>query len=290
MSFLIGDCRIDEVVDMDPFDLPFDTFFPDASLEALEPHRWWLDPMHVGFSARTLRLSVKSMLLRVAGLNILVDTCVGEHKNLHRDDWAQRTNTGFLTRLIETGVSPDKIDYVMCTHLHADHAGWNTQLVDGRWVPTFPNAKYLIGRKELAYWEAERQTKPLPTYDESVLPVVEAKLAELVDDGHTFADGLSLGLLPGHTPGCMGLYLDRGKSRAVFTGDAIHSPVQVVQPDWSSRLCTDGKQAAVTRRKLLEDSFEQNRLLLLAHQRGTTAMRLRRAYSDEGDGFVPELL
>ncbi|MGR3200223.1 MAG: MBL fold metallo-hydrolase, partial [Paracoccus sp. (in: a-proteobacteria)] len=146
----LGDARISRITDMDPFALPLTFLFPGAVPEALEAHRSSLAPWHVDFAAGSVLLGVHSLLLQAGGLNILIDTCVGACKpRPARPEWHQRRAAGYLAALSRAGLAPEDIDIVLCTHLHADHVGWNTRLQDGRWVPTFPRARYVIGRQEL---------------------------------------------------------------------------------------------------------------------------------------------
>jgi glyoxylase-like metal-dependent hydrolase (beta-lactamase superfamily II) len=179
---------------------------------------------------------VQSFVIRAGGRTVLVDTCIGEGKDCPDIPvWHRRRGTGFLERLAGAGVDPADVDIVFCTHLHVDHVGWNTRRADGRWVPTFPNARYLIGRDELADWAARRAAGGAPdmhilALQDSVLPVVEAALVDLADDGYDVAEGLTLMRLPGHTAGQMGLRVDGGDGHAVFCGDAVHSPVQIFEP------------------------------------------------------------
>src|SRR5262249_44915004 len=155
---------------------------------------------------------------------ILLDTCGGNHKTRPWSPRFHMRDTPYMSRLAEAGVSPDEIDIVMCTHLHADHVGWNTVQRNGRWVPTFPNAKYLFARKELAGLNASGNTgaarEPRSImYDDSVLPVVEAGQAVLVDDGYAIDDAMTVRAAPGHTPGHVSVMLHDGDKRAVFCGD-----------------------------------------------------------------------
>ena len=174
---------------------------------------------------------------------------------------------------------------VFCTHLHVDHVGWNTRLSDGRFVPSFPNARYLFGRDELADWMAQREAGTIPALhgaaiEDSVIPILEAGLADLVDRGHELARNLTLTPLPGHTRGQMGALLDHPAGGAIFCGDAIHSPVQIYQPDVSTAVDADRSTAIVTRRALLEEASETGRLVVPAHFRGRRCARIRRAGSD----------
>lgn len=284
------DATLTRIVDLDPFALPAAMLFPGRDLAELAPWHDDLAPLHVDFAAETILLGVQSWLVRVGGLTVLVDTCVGEDKERPaRPDWHHRTGTGYLDRLAAAGVPAEAVDVVLCTHLHADHAGWNTRLVDGRWVPSFPNARYLVGRRELAHWKTVAEENPTVshgTYQDSVLPVVEAGLVDAVDDGHEIGHGLALLPLPGHTPGQVGLTFTGPHGRTVICGDAIHSPLQIYKPDWSSGFCTDPAEAAVTRRGLLDAAASEGTCLLPAHLRQWTGMRVRA----EGDAFRPEYL
>ena len=175
---------------------------------------------------------------------------------------------------------------MLCTHLHVDHVGWNTRLENGRWVPTFPNARYIVSGKELAHTQSEIARDPQVnhgSYTDSVLPIVEAGLIETVTAGDSIATGTELMALPGHTPGQTGLRVATGEgSSMVICGDAIHTPVQVLRPEWSSAFCCDGGEAAITRTRLLEESCEAGTLLVPAHLRGA-GMRARRLHK----GFLP---
>ncbi len=282
---MIGDARLDRVVDMERFVLPLATLFPAAEAAALEADRHWLEPAFM--RGDEIALSMHSVVLRVDGKVILVDTCVGEHKPRPRQvPWNDRSHTSYLARLATLGLAPEDVDIVFCTHLHADHVGWNTRLVDGRWVPTFPRARYLLGRGELAYWQSQVRCDPAAnhgSYTDSVLPVIEAGQVDLVDADHELLRGLTVRPLPGHSPGQVGITLDRRGSHGLLCGDAIHHPVQLVRPDWSSRFCSDGSQAHATRRLLLEEVAERGAWLVPAHFMGLTGMRIRRTR----DGFRP---
>lgn len=273
----LGGMTVHRIVDMDPFVLPLD-MMPDADPAALEPHRAALAG-HVDLDARTVLLAVQSHVVRVAGQTILVDTCVGEDKpRPARPEWNRRTAGGYLERLAAAGLRPQDIDVVMCSHLHVDHVGWNTRLVDGRWVPTFPRARYVMGHAELAHWQAVVAKDPGVNhgcYTDSVLPVVEAGQASPVDPGDTIADGATIVPLFGHTPGQIGLRVEAGGRPAFFCGDAVHTPAQIFEPDWSTRFCTDPARAAVSRRALLERVCDEDAVLVPNHLRGP-GLRLQR--------------
>jgi glyoxylase-like metal-dependent hydrolase (beta-lactamase superfamily II) len=279
--FTVGEVRVDIIVDDDDFELPLSQFLPGTDACQLMQHRGLLEPDFVDFDRDIIKLAIQSFVLRMNGRTVLVDTCIGEQKDRPEIPvWDQRRGTGFLERLAERGVDPADVDIVFCTHLHVDHVGWNTRRENGRWAPTFPNARYLIGRNELVDWIAQRDAGSAPAIhitalQDSVLPVVEAGLVDLVEDGYDLAEGVTLIHLPGHTDNQMGLRINRHDGRAIFCGDALHSPVQIFAPDISTSSCVDAKVAGTTRRTLLEDAAETNRLVVPAHFRGHRCAHIR---------------
>jgi glyoxylase-like metal-dependent hydrolase (beta-lactamase superfamily II) len=194
--------------------------------------------------------------------------------------------TGGRTILIDSYVGEDAVAIVRCTYLHIDHVGWNTRLQNGRWVPTFPNARYLVGRCDFEYWRQQESIHSdalqLPGIEDSILPIVEAGRIDLVDDGYELATGLTLLPLSGHTPGQTGVRAT-GAVPAVFCGDAIHSPLQVLNPALSTFSCVDSAQVREVRRKLLEDAAEGAWRVVPVHVRGTRSMRV----ASTAQGFAP---
>ena len=280
-SLMIGDIRVRAVVDYDPYEMDLTFIFPDVAMEDVEKHRSWLEPIYLA-PGNKIRLVVRTMVMEVDGRNILVDACIGEHKTRPtRPFMNQRKDTDFIAQLAKLGLSPEDIDVVFCTHLHVDHVGWNTKLDNGRWVPTFPKARYLFGRKELDFWMGQPNRAEVGggSFVDSVIPIVEAKACDLVDDGHDLGKGLVLTALPGHTPGQLGLDVMRGKDRAYFVGDAIHSPLQVALPHLSTGFDTDKIQAAATRRTFLNACADDGRWLVPCHFRGPVAHKIHRAGS-----------
>ncbi len=164
----------------------------------------------------------------------------------------------------------------MCTHLHVDHVGWNTRLENGRWVPTFPKARYVFSETEYKHWAGEHAKTPVPPFGDSVLPIVEAKRAELVRDDHELGDHVRLMPTPGHTPGHVAIAFGRGRDDAVMPGDLMHSPLQARYPELSARFDTDMAQAAKTRRSFLERYCDTKTLCCTAHFPSPSAGRIKR--------------
>src|SRR4051812_2462282 len=196
MSFQVGAATVTPVVEMVDHSFDFFRFFPKATEAALQENVGWMAPHHFDKASRRVLLSMHSWLVEAGGRRILIDSCVGNDKQRDaRPDWCN-LSTAFLDRLAEAGARPEDIDYVLCTHLHADHVGWNTRLLDGRWVPTFPNATYVFSRQEYAFWEAEHLAGKggphLQSYRDSVLPIVEAGQALIVEDRDEIAGLLQL--------------------------------------------------------------------------------------------------
>jgi glyoxylase-like metal-dependent hydrolase (beta-lactamase superfamily II) len=189
-----------------------------------------------------------------------------------------------MRTLAAAGFSVDDIDYVMCTHLHVDHVGWNTRLVDGRWVPTFPNARYVFAKGEFDYWTEQNAKTAVPPFVDSVLPIVEANKAEIVRNDHQIGDHVRILPTPGHTPGHVAFTFGRGKDDAVFSGDLMHSPLQTRYPELSAKFDVDPAQAAVTRRNFLERYCDTDTLCCTAHFPSPSTGKIRR----RGNGFSCE--
>ncbi len=243
------------------------------------------DPAFVDPATGLLIMSFHSLVVRTDQGNLLVDACVGNHKERplipewHQQEWP------YLERLAQAGLTPADIDYVCCTHLHGDHVGWNTRLDDGRWVPTFPNARYLFAAGEVAYWETYHEVDPENAYirpwADSVLPVMAAGQVDRVDYDHEILPGIRLRHAPGHTPGNVVVELDDGRARAVMSGDVVHHPVQIERADWCSQFDTDHYQALETRQALLESLADTDTLLMGAHFAGSAAITV----VGDRDGF-----
>ena len=267
------------------------TFFPDATREVVEANKDWLMPRYIDPKTIEVILCIQSYVIKTSHHTILVDTCVGNHKSRPaRPSWHMQ-NSPFIEELASVGVHPEEVDIVLCTHLHVDHVGWNTKLLDGRWVPAFPNAKYIVSRNEFELWAAryeKGETVPVPlVYEDSVLPIVEAGQAIIVEDTHQIDDGMWLEPAPGHTPGHVMLNLKSGEETALMSGDVIHHPLQLIRPEWSSRACEDPHLSAVSRTKMLERVADTNTLLCPAHFGSPT---MGHVISHATDGFRYRLI
>jgi glyoxylase-like metal-dependent hydrolase (beta-lactamase superfamily II) len=248
--------------------------------EIVAANRDWLGPVFVEPDTDKLVLSFHSFVIRTPAATILVDTCNGNDKHRPTMPAWDRLDTPYLQRLKALGFEPDDIDIVLCTHLHADHVGWNTRLENGRWVPTFPNARYVMSRHEYAYFEAKhRENPPAPinrgSFADSVLPIVEAGRATLVDPG----DGLGAELgdqvwledAAGHSPGGMNLWLTGGGRRACFCGDVIHHAIQCADPELNSPADFDRAMGVRARRALLAQCADTDTVLMTGHFPDPTA-------------------
>lgn len=252
--------------------------------EAFEPYRDWLFP-HFCDEDFKWRLSIHTFVVRTAHHTILVDTCVGNDRKRTVPLW-DHMRTDWPERLAATGVHPEEVDYVFCTHMHVDHVGWNTRLENGRFVPTFPNAKYLFHRTEWEHWKGTEEEAQAEVVKDSLLPIVDAGLAEMVEADHVIEDGVRLLLTPGHTPGhCSVLLGDGGgEEEAVITGDMVHHPFQIAEPDWESRVCWDPAMAARTRREFIERYADTATRVLGTHFAPPTAVRIESAAGAGGTG------
>jgi glyoxylase-like metal-dependent hydrolase (beta-lactamase superfamily II) len=261
--------RVEEQIGFASF--PPQRYLVGFERELLQRHLSWLVPDHYSPEHDRLVTSVHSWLIRTDRHTILVDSCAGNHKERPGFARFHQLDTPYLARLRAAGAAPEDIDIVLCTHLHADHVGWNTMLRDGRWVPTFPNAKYLFSRTENEIGNpdrnpaAEADPQRNRAYRDSVLPVIEAGQAVLLDGAHAIDDALLVEPAPGHTPGHVILKVtDRGE-RGVVCGDAIHHPLQVYAPHWNSGFCELPDEARATRRRVLSHCAEHNALLFPVH-------------------------
>jgi len=257
----------------------------DVTQEQFTETRTSRDERFVNVVQGTLRMSFHSFIVRTSQGILLVDTCVGNHKDRPMlPEWHRQTFP-YLERLQQVGLTPDDIDFVCCTHLHADHVGWNTRLENGHWKPTFKNARYIFAEKEIGFWEQYHIDTPGSPYErawrDSILPVMEAGLIDRVASEHEIMSGIQLRPAPGHTPGNIILMLDDGKQSAIMSGDVIHHPVQIERPEWSSNFDEDPDEARGTRLRLLAQLADSDVIVMGAHFAGPTALTI----ISDGDGY-----
>jgi glyoxylase-like metal-dependent hydrolase (beta-lactamase superfamily II) len=279
----IGDVTIDSVIEREgPWRRPKD-FFPAYQEDVFNRHLKDMEPEFYDAALGLTMNTYQSFVVRTPRHTILVDTCTGEDKG-HPAPFDFPGKERWRNELFALGVSYESVDYVFCTHLHIDHTGWNTLLKDGRWIPTFPNAKYIFHKQEYAVWEAEynRGTHPHGNvFRDNCLPIVEAGQAQLVDDDFALDDLITLTPTPGHSPcHCCINIRSKGQS-AVVTGDLMHHAIQCREPDWAARPDWDPVQSSVSRRKFFAQVVDTDTLILPIHF-PTPTVGLIKPY---GDGF-----
>ncbi|MDQ1037048.1 glyoxylase-like metal-dependent hydrolase (beta-lactamase superfamily II) [Streptomyces sp. V3I8] len=291
-KMILGDVEVSRVVEYHGAFGTTDVLFPSVPAELWRRHESWLAPDFLNAGTGEWQSSVQTWVLRSAGRTVLVDTGLGdtgpgdtgpgggrpsEAEAPHRHDG------DLLDRLAAMGVRPQDVDLVVNTHLHDDHVGWNTRLVDGEWVPTFPHARYLISRADFDFWNpanghAPRFADTAARFDDSVLPVHRAGQTVLWEgDSHRIDEDLVLEPAPGHTPGSAVLRLESGTDRALFVGDVIHTPLQMIEPDHDICVSEDRTGAARSRRRVLEQAAATNSLVVPAHLGGAGAAEVVRS-------------
>lgn len=282
--FRIGEVEIDRVVELDAMSFPADMIFPGIDPAAVARARAWLDERFLMRDADQLMWSFHSYVIRSGGRNILIDTCHGNDK--HRPapiDYCHAWQTDYLGSLARAGLRPEDIDIVMCTHLHFDHVGWNTKLENGRWVPTFPNARYLMTRRDYEWFANVAADDPegvigYHSFQDSVLPVMEAGQADLIETDHVIERDLAKGIwlegAPGHTPGSAVIHVRNAFGHAIFCGDAIHHPVQAEDMSIGIAGEFDRAMSQHTRHDLLAAHCDTDTLLLPAHFPSPCAARV----------------
>ena len=248
---------------------------PQATYDDILPIGW-LQP-HFADERGRLKMSIHALVVETPERRILVDTCLGNDKEGRRIPTWNNLQGPFLSDLAAAGYSRESIDTVLCTHLHVDHVGWNTMLVDGKWVPTFPQARYLMGRVEYAHWQEQDERDDMAAiFADSVKPVDDAGLVDLVETDHRVSDEISLVPTTGHTPGHVSVLIRSQGEEALITGDFMHHPCQIAHPEWSSTADSDPDAAHETRRRMLKELSERPVLVIGTHFAGATAGRIVR--------------
>ena len=248
MSWKVGNVKITKIVELEAvggsrFLLPQATYDEVRKLP-------WLAPQFATEDGKLI-LPIHSLILETPKQRIVVDTCIGNDKQGRNIPTWNNLQKPFLEDMTKAGYPPESIDMVLCTHLHVDHVGWNTKLVGGKWVPTFPKARYVFGKIEYDYWKANA---PTPThaavFEDSVKPVADLGLVDLIPSDHKLTDEITMIPTPGHSPGHMSIHIKSAGEEGLLTGDVAHHPVQMFHLGWSSLADSDGGQAAKTRQQL----------------------------------------
>jgi glyoxylase-like metal-dependent hydrolase (beta-lactamase superfamily II) len=247
LSWRIGDVTITRIPEV-AVEMSLAEFLPEASPAAVAPHRSWLEPHFLDADGK-FSLSIHGLLVDTGALSILVDTCLGPHPIPGFGDLSAGADD-FLAGLAAAGYPRETIDVVLCTHLHFDHVGWNTIREGDRFVPTFPNARYLFARTEWEHWSNETGGVYTTTLDATVRPIVAAGLADFVEPDHKLCDEVRLVPTAGHTPGHVSVEIASQGERAWITGDMTHHPVQWAEPDWKMAADLDPEAASATRRRV----------------------------------------
>ncbi len=283
----LGEVTVTRIEEMHGPLMPADQFFPDLPEHAWQEHQEMLVPDHLGSDDTVVHVAIQTWLLRSEGRTILVDTGVGNDKTRPAVAAWDHLRLDYLGNLARAGVQPEDVDLVVNTHLHADHIGWNTRLTDGAWVPTFPNATYLMPKADFEFWNPANNPNIAGgvnenAFEDSIAPVHATGQVQLWEEGHTIDGNLRLEAAPGHTPGSSVVKLNSGNDRALFAGDLMHTPLQVMHPDHSSCFCLDPAQARSSRRRLLGWAADTNALVLPAHFSGHSALEVE----NKGSGFA----
>lgn len=273
-NWQVGNVKITRVIEMQVSG-GSKFILPDATRDAVQKIDW-LTP-HFAEPDGRLIMSIHALIIEAGDRRIVVDTCLGNDKERGIPGWNMRHGP-FLEDISAAGYPRESIDTVLCTHLHVDHVGWNTMWVDEKWVPTFPNARYLFGRTEWDHWSQEQnsQARGEDIIGDSVQPIVDAHLADLVDSDHKITDEIWLEPTPGHTPGHVSVRISSQGEDALITGDFMHHPCQMARPNWRSSADYDGEWAENTRNGLLEQYADQPVLVIGTHFATPTAGHILR--------------
>jgi len=283
MAIRIGDAEISRAEEF-TLQFPIKRLTRDQSI--LDANADWLTADFYDRTTQSLTMVFHTWIVQVDGLTVVIDPCNGNGRSRPAVPFFENLDTPFLERFEATGVRPDQVDMVFCTHLHCDHCGWNTRMQGGRWVPTFPNARYLFVRREVERWDP-RQPGHSPAefnvgvFEDSVRPVLDAGLADLVEDRHAVSSSLAIEPSWGHTLGHSTMRLSSAGDAAFFTGDAFHHPLQVVRPDLNMDGGDDVALAGQTRARLVREMAELDAMIMPAHFPDPYCGRVRKA----GDGY-----
>jgi glyoxylase-like metal-dependent hydrolase (beta-lactamase superfamily II) len=261
LQWKIGDITITQLIEITDDSGALDVL-PTATPETLAEIPW-LKPNFVTPDGKLI-MNIQMLIIETPDQKLVVDTCIGNDKALNLEAWAD-LQLPFLDDLKSLGHDPDSVDKVICTHLHVDHVGWNTRKVAGHWVPTFPNARYVMVEREFEFWRDLDDDSFGDVFGESVKPVVDAGQADLVPVDHQVAAGVWFESTPGHTPGHVSVHIESNGEAAIISGDMMHHPCQIARPDWVTPFDTDSPAACATRKRFLERYADAPVLVLGTH-------------------------
>lgn len=265
MKWIVGNVEIFQIIELEGGKI-IQNILPDATTKNIKKMKW-LVPNFADENG-VLKAFVQCFLIKSQNKYILVDTCNGNNKNRpNLPEWAN-LKIKFIEKINQLGLTPSDINYVICTHLHFDHVGWNTMLVNGKWTPTFPKAKYIFSKKEYDYWKNEPKKEMIDDLlgiKDSVQPVIDSGLALFVDDNFKLDDHISFIPSPGHTPGHVSIFIESDNKKALISGDFIYHPSQIENPEWGNSVDTFPDQALKTKRKILSSIVNTKTLLIGSH-------------------------
>lgn len=274
LKWVIGEVEVFQIAELESGKL-IQSIIKNATLENIKNIEW----LYPNFADKSgnFKAQVQSFLVRSDNKSILIDTCNGNDKPRNDiPEWAN-LKTDFLKKLGEIGLAAEDIDIVACTHMHCDHVGWNTKLENGVWVPTFPNAKYFFAREEYEYWKQKPEKEiadDKSAFDDSVVPIMNAGLVELVKTNHRIDRHVSFIPTPGHTPGHVSLLIESQNQRAIISGDLLHHTCQIANPQWTTEADTFPDKAKETRQRVLEGIADTDTLLIGSHFANPVAGRV----------------
>jgi glyoxylase-like metal-dependent hydrolase (beta-lactamase superfamily II) len=279
-TWTVGKVEVTRIVEVNGHTDPLSFLLEGGSPELMKKYDWLFPDFAT--PEGDMRISFQCFVLKAGKHRIMIDTCIGNDRR-RRYDIFNNMQTSFLADLALAGCPPESINTVLCTHLHFDHVGWNTRRVDGEWVPTFPNARYLFGKAEWDHWKDMPRDEGIEAEHlvDSIDPVIAAGLADFVDSSHKVIPGVSLVPTPGHTPGHVSVHIASEGKEAVITGDLMHHPVQIAVPDMKGNFCMDPAQAGRTRRAFVERHANRQTLIIGSHFCDPTAGRI----VSDGEGW-----
>lgn len=279
---MLGDVEVIRIVEWRAAFAPARGLVPESGTDLWRDNEEWLAPDHWDPDSDSAVMALQTWVLHSAGRTVLIDTGVGNGRERPGSPAFHHWQGDFLGGLARAGIRPEDVDIVVNTHIHADHVGWNTTDAEGEWVPTFPHARYLVPAADDVHFGPDniqgsgRHADDRLVYEDSIAPVHRSGQAVLWDGTHRIDEHLTLESAPGHTPGSAVLRLASGGDRAVFVGDLLHSPVQILSPSCNSCFCLDPAAAVTSRRRILERAATERELVVPAHFNGTGVVEVRR--------------